>query len=615
VRDLLQGIKDPKANAAKETILANNHLRNDFAAAVTHLATSLQLQGSISDSNIRNVSGTQTARGQGGRQGHGRGHSQGNAQGRGRGRGRGRNIYLGSYSPKQWAALSPEDKQRVQDGCANSANTQNQGRGAPGAIKRNIAAVGTVDAQSQDDGISAITMGTATQVQDQNQRSDTTTAGQSMSRRQRINALQSSCRYQIISSADSSRRIAEVTRDRQTSTIFANCELDSHADASVAGLNFVVLEYTDLLCNVSPFAKSYEHKENVPIIKAATAYDDEKTGITYILILGQALYLGDDVETSLLCLYQMRSNGVIVDDVPVHLSHDHSSIHSIIYPDEEISIPLKLNGCFSYIPTRTPKNEEIETCKWLTLTSDTLWEPNSMPFNEYDEAVVNSINNGTVLDRSIFSMKRDMRDELAFNLNLDVLNSTSFARTRGLSSVNTNSKYPRTTVQDLAKKWARGEASATKILKVTTQKGVRNSLYPAEKRYRTKQAQLRYPQLSGRHGKFYTDTFFASVPALDMSKCCQLFMNDIGFTVIYPMRLKSEAPNALKCFLQDVGTPHALHSDNAKELMQGEWRKVFNDFSIRTTYTEPHSPWQNRAEGSIRETKRHIHRKMKSNKY
>jgi hypothetical protein len=26
VRDLLQGIKDPKANAAKETILANNHL-------------------------------------------------------------------------------------------------------------------------------------------------------------------------------------------------------------------------------------------------------------------------------------------------------------------------------------------------------------------------------------------------------------------------------------------------------------------------------------------------------------------------------------------------------------------------------------------------------------
>jgi hypothetical protein len=134
VRDLLQGIKDPKANAAKETILANNHLWNDFLAAVTHLATSLQLQGSISDSNTKNVSGAQTARGQGGRQGRGRGRGQGNAQGHGRGRGRGRNIYLGSYSPEQWVALSPEDKQRVRDGRTNSANTQNQGRGTPGAF-------------------------------------------------------------------------------------------------------------------------------------------------------------------------------------------------------------------------------------------------------------------------------------------------------------------------------------------------------------------------------------------------------------------------------------------------------------------------------------------------
>lgn len=27
---------------------------------------------------------------------------------------------------------------------------------------------------------------------------------------------------------------------------YVNCELDSHADTSVAGANFVVLEYTDL---------------------------------------------------------------------------------------------------------------------------------------------------------------------------------------------------------------------------------------------------------------------------------------------------------------------------------------------------------------------------------
>jgi len=46
--------------------------------------------------------------------------------------------------------------------------------------------------------------------------------------------------------------------------------------------------------------------------------------------------------------------------------------------------------------------------------------------------------------------------------------------------------------------------------------------------------------------------------------------------------------------------------------MQGEWKEICNEFMINTTYTEPHSPWQNRAEGQIRELKRHVQRKMKS---
>ncbi|MFN9959000.1 MAG: hypothetical protein ACK55I_38400, partial [bacterium] len=53
VRDLLQGIKDPSINAAKEAILANANLRSNFTSAVTHLATSLQLNLSLQDS--RNI--------------------------------------------------------------------------------------------------------------------------------------------------------------------------------------------------------------------------------------------------------------------------------------------------------------------------------------------------------------------------------------------------------------------------------------------------------------------------------------------------------------------------------------------------------------------------------
>jgi hypothetical protein len=246
----------------------------------------------------------------------------------------------------------------------------------------------------EDDVTSAITMSTAgnanpvtTQQTPTQQTADTSMAGQSMSRRQHINALFTSPRV---------RSVFQVQSEATYVMHAANCELDSHTNTSVAGPSFIVLEYSNMTCNVSPFAKTYETKTNVPIIKAATAYDDPKTGTTYILVLGQALYFGEDVEASLLCPNQLRANGVIVEDVPVHLSHDGTSSHSIIFPEEEnFTIPLSLNGCFSSIPTQTPTMEEIETCRWLVLTNDAPWEPSTIPFADYEEAAIHAQLKGT----------------------------------------------------------------------------------------------------------------------------------------------------------------------------------------------------------------------------
>jgi hypothetical protein len=90
----------------------------------------------------------------------------------------------------------------------------------------------------------------------------------------------------------------------------------------------------------------------------------------------------------------------------------------------------------------------------------------------------------------------------------------------------------------------------------------------------------------------------------------QIFTNDVGFTRIYPMKLKSEAPNALLEFVQDIGIPAQLHSDNAKEFLQGKWKQLLSDFQIKHTSTEPYSPWQNRAESAIKEVKKHTVRLM-----
>jgi hypothetical protein len=125
VRDLLQGIKDNAAatNAAKGTILATPTLRNNFANAVAHLSTTLQLSQSMQEP--RSIGAISTV----GRTGSDRGRvGRGRGRGRGRsiGRGRGRSIYLGSYSPEQRRQLSTEDKRKVIEGRQQSASNGNQ---------------------------------------------------------------------------------------------------------------------------------------------------------------------------------------------------------------------------------------------------------------------------------------------------------------------------------------------------------------------------------------------------------------------------------------------------------------------------------------------------------
>jgi hypothetical protein len=80
---------------------------------------------------------------------------------------------------------------------------------------------------------------------------------------------------------------------------------------------------------------------DIPIVKAALAYDIPDTGKVIVLIINQALYFGDSLSHVLLNPNQMRSCNIKVDDIPRHLSKD--SAHSIIIEEENLSIPLKLH--------------------------------------------------------------------------------------------------------------------------------------------------------------------------------------------------------------------------------------------------------------------------------
>ncbi len=157
-------------------------------------------------------------------------------------------------------------------------------------------------------------------------------------------------------------------------------ELDSHADTCCAGSNCVVLEYTSKCCSVVGFNRDSPSDQltNIPIIKAATAYDSP-LGETFILVIPQALYLGEHISHSLLCPNQLRYNGIIVDDVPRHLAPDpNQATHSIYDPVTNLRIPLEMKGVISLFHTRRPSASEIEECPWVLLTSELDWDPHSL---------------------------------------------------------------------------------------------------------------------------------------------------------------------------------------------------------------------------------------------
>ena len=584
VRDLLAGIKDGNALAAKLAVQANPLFLNDFTQATNFLATTLDTGTKRS---IRNLSQVET-RGEirGGYQGRGRGRGRGRGHGRGRFQGRGQASRIVSdqyYSPNEWAKLSLAQKNEIF-----------QKRGT----KREREVTSVTASPNQATAASSITSRTTTA-------EGTESVGDQMSRRSSRNITPVCTSNRSVN--DDIRVVAKM-KTMGHSHKLGRAELDSHADTCCAGATSAVIEYTGKTCDVSPFSKEYDAMKNVPIVKAATAYDDAETGETFILIMGQALYFGDRMENSLLCPNQMRANGVIVDDVPIHLSSDGQSTHSIYIPEESIRLPLQLHGCLSYLPTRLPTQEEIENKMWLVLTNEIEWDPYASMFEENEE-VAKSHNPSPQQRRNIYGLQdsdcviSSVLSSISGSLIPKMFSKIPVAT---IGATMTSAHQSVVTKESLAKRWGIGTQIAAQTLQVTTQKGIRNAVHPIHRRFRTKQVQLKYDQLGTQHGRFYSDTMFSSVKSTQGNTMGQIFVNDIGFTRFMPMKMKSEAGYALSEFIQDVGIPASLHTDDAKELTLGTWRKTRLDHAIKQTLTEPHSPWQNRAEGAIRELKRHV---------
>ena len=86
-----------------------------------------------------------------------------------------------------------------------------------------------------------------------------------------------------------------------------------------------------------------------------------------------------------------------------------------------------------------------------------------------------------------------------------------------------------------------------------------------------------------------------------------LYTNRIGFHKFIPCDSEKgeQTSRTLKHFIHVIGLPYSLHCDNHANFKQGLFSKLMKKFGIFQTFTEPHSPWQNRAEAAIGDVKRY----------
>lgn len=374
--------------------------------------------------------------------------------------------------------------------------------------------------------------------------------------------------------------IASTTTGKlQSSTCRA--ELDSHADTCCFGRNALVVSKSHRVVRVKPFIATLGSMDQVPIVTVAVAYDDPVTTDVVILLFHQVLYF-EELDHHLICPMQLRLNDVTVNECPKFLTKSPTlNDHSI--QAESLLIPLSLEGVTSYFPVRKPTRIEFEECHRIELTAAEQMESTMV----VDESPMKA--------RNIFLLETNTEF-------LDASQFTGCLEEHCIVAVDTIENSTSLSPERLAALWNVGLSVAKKTLQCTTQKGVRSTLYPSiERRWPTGDRALRYRRLGH---DVYHDTLHARVISLRGHKFSEIYCTGFGWSRNFPISRISEVHDTLNLFLNRYGIPSALISDGAKVYEYGEFNKLAKQAGCYCKYTDPHSPWQNRAEGEIRELKR-----------
>ena len=392
--------------------------------------------------------------------------------------------------------------------------------------------------------------------------------------------------------------------------------IDTWADTACAGRHAFVEEFVEgKVVNAQGFSSSLGKISNLPIANVLYAYDAPDSSVI-LLECNNSIYLGDDMDDSLINPIQCEDNGVREDTRPKSFYPGEENAQSIVF-DDGTKIPIVYSGVLPYIPVRRPTPQEVQDCRRLSLTSRYDWDPFMLegsfarmstdstvelylePYVDHMDPIAMNLMSSQL--SSMLSMNQ------LLHCNEDENDMSTFSTIGKIQSSRSKAMTP----EDLCKILHIGLATAKRTLEATTHECIRTT-GSLTKRFKTDRSQLRYKQLMKGFGTFYCDYLKCNVESVRGFNGGVVYTNKVGFKKFFPCHTETgeETGRSLKQFIEFVGLPASLHSDNHKNFKQGFFKKMLRKFGIWATYTEPHSPWQNRAEPAIGEIKSYSRRLM-----
>jgi hypothetical protein len=172
-------------------------------------------------------------------------------------------------------------------------------------------------------------------------------------------------------------------------------DLDSHANASVVGMEVIDFQDFERPVNVSGYDPRGPVAMALKTVSAGMAYDVPGSGRVVIIILHQAINL-PHLPHNLLNPMQIKLNDVVVNETPKFQCANPTNISRTIKVrgdnmNDEMIIHFDLRGVVYCFTTRKPTQEEFYTCDRYELTYESpVYDPSGSRYAEQEAAMMYS---------------------------------------------------------------------------------------------------------------------------------------------------------------------------------------------------------------------------------